>query len=87
MPRLSRRLEPTAEPPAATALEDHPFLFARRSVASERHAHRNEDRILIDGQRGLVAVFDGVGGRPGGAVAAGIASRVIRRGWRRLLGE
>jgi protein phosphatase len=28
-----------------------------------------------------------VGGQPGGAVAACIAARVIRRGWRRLLGE
>lgn len=63
------------------------LLFSRRSVASEHHIQRNEDLILIDRQRGLAAVFDGVGGCPGGDVAARIAARVIRRGWRRFLRE
>ena len=63
------------------------FVFSQRSVASERHVQRNEDLILIDRQRGLAAVFDGVGGCPGGDIAAQIAARVIRRGWRRFLRE
>ncbi len=77
-------------PPGATepATREAPtFVFSRRSVASDNHALRNEDLILIDRRRGLAAVFDGVGGRPGGEVAARIAASVIRRGWRRFLRE
>ncbi len=81
---------PASVPTVSTTPASRPaptFIFSRRSVASERHAERNEDLILIDRQRGLAAVFDGVGGCPGGDIAARIAARVIRRGWRRLLRE
>ena len=84
MPKKSTTREPAA-PAATTNRESASFLFSRRSVPSETHTFRNEDLILIDRPRGLAAVFDGVGGRPGGDVAARIAAGVIRRGWRRFL--
>jgi PPM family protein phosphatase len=75
-------------PPLAPEVPVAPvFLFSRRSLASEHHIERNEDLVLIDRQRGLAAVFDGVGGCPGGEIAARISARVIRRGWRRVLRE
>ncbi len=60
-----------------------PLTFARYSVPHEQHPERNEDTILIDQQRGLAAVFDGVGSGPG-RLASRLAARVIRRGWREL---
>ncbi|HEU4540478.1 MAG TPA: Stp1/IreP family PP2C-type Ser/Thr phosphatase [Jiangellaceae bacterium] len=52
---------------------DEPVL--RASVRSDRgrvHTH-NEDACLVDVERGLFAVADGVGGQPAGDVAAQVA--------------
>ncbi|HZR40710.1 MAG TPA: PP2C family serine/threonine-protein phosphatase [Ktedonobacteraceae bacterium] len=61
-----------------------PFTFARYSIPHEEHPERNEDTLLVDQQRGLAAVFDGVGYGPG-QVASRLAARVIRQGWQRTL--
>ncbi len=61
------------------------LVFARATTASAHHPERNEDALLLDRQRGLAAVFDGVGGSVAGEVAARLAAREIGRGWRRLL--
>ncbi len=63
-----------------------PLTFARYSVPHEKHPEQNEDTILVDRQRGLVAVFDGVGSGPG-RIASRLAARVIRRGWQHALQE
>ncbi|MBA2679521.1 MAG: serine/threonine-protein phosphatase [Ktedonobacteraceae bacterium] len=68
------------------SLRTPPLTFARYSVPHEHHPERNEDSILIDQQRGLAAVFDGVGSGPG-RLASRLAARVIRRGWREALRE
>ena len=62
-----------------------PLTFARDTKAHEGHPERNEDTLLVDGQRGLAAVFDGVGGSEGGEVASRLGARVIRRAWKRFL--
>ncbi len=69
-----------------SSLRTPPLTFARYSVPHEQHPERNEDTILIDQQRGLGAVFDGVGSGPG-RLASRMAARVIRRGWREALRE
>ncbi|HEY6540446.1 MAG TPA: PP2C family protein-serine/threonine phosphatase [Ktedonobacteraceae bacterium] len=63
------------------------LTFARDTQAHEGHPERNEDTILVDAQRGLAAVFDGVGGSEGGDVASRLGARAIRRAWRRFLQE
>lgn len=63
-----------------------PLTFARYSVPHEKHPERNEDTVLVDQQRGLAAVFDGVGSGPG-RLASRLAARAIRRGWREALRE
>lgn len=62
-----------------------PLTFARATKAHEGHPERNEDTILVDGQRGLAAVFDGVGGSEGGEVASRLGARTIRSAWKRFL--
>ncbi len=62
-----------------------PFTYTHRSIANERHPHRNEDRILVDELTGLVAVFDGVGGSAAGEIASQTAARATLQGWKRLL--
>ncbi len=62
-----------------------PFIIARRTIACERHPHRNEDSILVDELSGLVAVFDGVGGSAAGEIASQTATHATRLGWRRIL--
>ncbi len=64
-----------------------PFTFAYRTIAHEGHPERNEDTLLIDRRRGLVGVFDGVGGSSAGAVASQIGARSMRRAWRRMLSQ
>ncbi len=62
-----------------------PLTFARHTKAHEGHPERNEYTLLVDGQLGLAAVFDGVGGSEGGEVASRLGARTIRRGWKRFL--
>lgn len=61
------------------------LTFARDTKAHEGHPERNEDTLLVDGQRGLAAVFDGVGGSEGGEVASRLGARTIRQAWKRFL--
>lgn len=70
-----------------TANRIPPLTFARDTKAHEGHPERNEDTLLVDAQRGLAAVFDGVGGSEGGEVASRLGARAIRRAWRRFLQE
>lgn len=62
------------------------LTFVRYSVPHEGHADYNDDTVLLDRQRGLAAVFDGVGSGPG-QVASRLAARVIRRAWKNLQTE
>jgi PPM family protein phosphatase len=61
------------------------LTFARYTEAHEQHPQRNEDTILVDRQRGLAAVFDGVGGSKGGEVASRLGARTIRHAWKRFV--
>ncbi len=51
--------------------------WASSTVASEHHPERNEDAYIADSEIMLFGVLDGVGGRNGGDVAAGLAVRAI----------
>ena len=62
-----------------------PFTFTRWSNPHEGHPERNEDSILVDQSRGLVAVFDGVGGADAGDIASRLAANVTRKAWKRIL--
>ncbi len=62
-----------------------PFTFACNTIAHEGHPDRNEDSLLVDRCRGLVGVFDGVGGSSAGAVASHLGARIMRQAWRRVL--
>ena len=62
-----------------------PLLFAKHTIACERHPNRNEDSIVIDERSGLAAVFDGVGGSAAGQIASQTAVRATYQGWRRVL--
>ena len=42
-----------------------------------RERENNEDRVLVDAERGIYAVIDGVGGESGGEVAAEMAREVL----------
>jgi PPM family protein phosphatase len=64
-----------------------PFTYAKRSIACERHPHRNEDSTLVDELTGLVAVFDGVGGSAAGEIASQTAARATHQAWRRILSK
>ncbi len=67
------------------AAELTPLLFARHTIACERHPNRNEDSIIVDERTGLAAVFDGVGGSAAGQIASQTAVRATYQGWRRVL--
>jgi PPM family protein phosphatase len=58
-----------------------PFVFARYTVACERHPTRNEDYCIVDKQSGLAAVFDGVGGSAAGEIASQTAARATQQAW------
>ena len=62
-----------------------PFIFARYTIACERHPERNEDSIVVDERSGLAAVFDGVGGSAAGQIASQTAVRATLQSWRRVL--
>lgn len=78
----ARKIPSTSRPSPHT-----PFTFARYSIPHAEHPERNEDALLIDQQRGLVAVFDGVGGSGQGQIASRLAARVIRRRWQQALAQ
>lgn len=64
--------------------EETPKLFKDYAATSKEAIYRdtfleNEDRHVIDEKAGVFAVFDGMGGGKGGALAADIASEVARR--------
>src|SRR5260370_41549241 len=77
-----RQTTPLSEEEASERL---PFTFVSHSVASDRHAERNEDTLIADPQRGLAAVFDGVGASVAGDVASQVAAQVIQQGWQHIL--
>lgn len=54
--------------------------WAVRTLASERHPNRNEDAALLDEDRHVAAVFDGMGGHAYGEDAAREAAGAVRRG-------
>jgi PPM family protein phosphatase len=86
-PQKSRVSRPPTDSLERSIPERLPFTFASWSIASESHPERNEDNFIVDQRRGLVAVFDGVGGSTAGEIASGIARRVIHRGWKRILAQ
>jgi PPM family protein phosphatase len=73
-----------------TSIHNHvlePFTYAQRSIACERHPHRNEDSILVDKPTGLVVVFDGVGGSAAGEIAAQTAAQATLQAWKQILSK
>ncbi|MBP8590972.1 serine/threonine-protein phosphatase [Candidatus Shapirobacteria bacterium] len=52
--------------------------FGWETEASFQHPERNEDSCLLMPDRGVFAVFDGVGGEPGGKEAAISAENAVR---------
>ena len=84
-PQKSNASRSPLNPLGESSPEGPSFTFASCSIASESHPERNEDAFIADQRRGLVAVFDGVGGSAAGEIASGIAKRIIHRGWKRLL--
>ncbi|HYL43539.1 MAG TPA: PP2C family serine/threonine-protein phosphatase [Ktedonobacteraceae bacterium] len=68
-----------------SASEAKPFVFARHTVACERHPNRNEDSFIIEENSGLAAVFDGVGGSAAGEIASLTAAQSTRQSWKRIL--
>ena len=57
------------------------FVFSQYTIPCERHPQRNEDSIFVEGNTGLAAVFDGVGGSAAGQVASQMAVRATRETW------
>lgn len=57
------------------------FVFSQYTIPCERHPERNEDSILVEGNTGLAAVFDGVGGSAAGQIASQMAVRATREIW------
>ncbi len=68
-----------------SASEAKPFVFARHTVACERHPTRNEDSFIIEENSGLAAVFDGVGGSAAGEIASLTAAQSTRQSWKHTL--
>lgn len=62
--------------------EEDPKLFKDYAATSEEASYRdtfleNEDRLVVNEKAGVFAVFDGMGGGSGGALAADIAAEVV----------
>jgi serine/threonine protein phosphatase PrpC len=62
-----------------------PFIYSCKSIACERHPERNEDRVIADEQRGIAAVFDGVGGSAAGEIASRTAANSTVTGWKQVI--
>jgi protein phosphatase len=63
------------------------FTCSRASIPHIAHPERNEDSITIDRQRGLVGVFDGVGGSARGEIASRLAAHTAQKLWRQTLNQ
>lgn len=61
----------------AKAIPGRPWLFGGGSDVGRERAH-NEDAILVDGERKLVVLADGMGGYQAGEVASQLAVDVVR---------
>ncbi len=84
---IGQHIHTTVRYHAHHAAELTPFIFARYTIACERHPERNEDSIIVDERSGLAAVFDGVGGSAAGQIASQTAARAAHDGWRRTLSQ
>ncbi len=54
------------------------------SSKAEKQAEASEDYVLVDRRRGLVGVFDGIGGRGNGRLAARVGAQTIHARWKDL---
>jgi PPM family protein phosphatase len=63
--------------PKVKAIPGRPWLFGGGSDVGRERAH-NEDAILVDGERKLVVLADGMGGYQAGEVASQLAVDVVR---------
>ena len=63
--------------PKIKAVPGRPWLFGGGSDVGRERAH-NEDAILVDGERKLVVLADGMGGYQAGEVASQLAVDVVR---------
>lgn len=63
--------------PKIKAAPGRPWLFGGGSDVGRERAH-NEDAILVDGERKLVVLADGMGGYQAGEVASQLAVDVVR---------
>jgi len=53
------------------------YRIFQETVPSERHPERNEDALLINKEKGVFGVFDGVSSGGGGEVASRLASQAV----------
>ena len=70
----SSRASPSSK---VKAVPGRPWLFDGGSDVGRERAH-NEDAILVDGERKLVVLADGMGGYQAGEVASQLAVDVVR---------
>lgn len=50
-----------------------------KSVSSEEHPGPNEDAMIIDAERNVFAIFDGMGGHDAGNVSSRIAHKSVTK--------
>lgn len=61
------------------------FTFSSYTTPHEGHLNHNEDTILVERQRGLAAVLDGVGGVEAGEVASQLGAKTLKHSWQQFL--